>query len=83
MGFEYAHFARPELPGELAGVDLVNEATDQQLLSFLGDAQPPGDNTPPQWQAIADQSVVVNGEPFMDAGEHTGALPGRILRSTD
>ena len=27
--------------------------------------------------------TVVNGEVFMDHGEHTGALPGRILRSTD
>ncbi len=27
--------------------------------------------------------TVVNGEPFMESGEHTGALAGRILRSTD
>jgi hypothetical protein len=25
----------------------------------------------------------VNGAVFMEAGEHTGALAGRILRSTD
>ena len=37
-GFEYARFARPQVPTELAGVDLVDAATDQQLLSFLGDA---------------------------------------------
>ncbi|MEL6896295.1 MAG: hypothetical protein AAFP90_09350, partial [Planctomycetota bacterium] len=36
-GFEYARFARPELPEELEGLDLVNDATDEQLLSFLGD----------------------------------------------
>ena len=27
--------------------------------------------------------TVVNGEVFMDHGEHTGALAGRLLRSTD
>ncbi len=27
--------------------------------------------------------TIVNGEVFMDHGEHTGALPGRLLRSTD
>ena len=27
--------------------------------------------------------TVVNGQPFMEAGEHTGALSGRLLRSTD
>ena len=26
---------------------------------------------------------IVNGVPFMEAGEHTGALAGRLLRSTD
>jgi N-acyl-D-aspartate/D-glutamate deacylase len=27
--------------------------------------------------------TIVNGEVFMDHGEHTGTLPGRVLRSTD
>lgn len=27
--------------------------------------------------------TIVNGVPFMEQGEHTGATPGRILRSTD
>ncbi len=27
--------------------------------------------------------TIVNGQPFMDRGEHTGALSGRLLRSTD
>ena len=27
--------------------------------------------------------TIVNGVPFMEAGEHTGALAGRLLRSTD
>lgn len=29
------------------------------------------------------EHTIVNGEPFMESGEHTGALPGRVLRSTD
>ncbi len=27
--------------------------------------------------------TIVNGQPFLEAGEHTGALAGRLLRSTD
>jgi N-acyl-D-aspartate/D-glutamate deacylase len=27
--------------------------------------------------------TIVNGAPFLDHGEHTGALAGRLLRSTD
>ena len=27
--------------------------------------------------------TIVNGVPFMEHGEHTGALSGRLLRSTD
>ena len=27
--------------------------------------------------------TIVNGEPFLDHGEHTGSLTGRLLRSTD
>ncbi|MCA9039554.1 MAG: hypothetical protein KDA65_04325, partial [Planctomycetaceae bacterium] len=36
-GYEYAHFERPVLPAELEGVNLVTEASNLQLLSFLGD----------------------------------------------
>ncbi|QDU33248.1 hypothetical protein KS4_12930 [Poriferisphaera corsica] len=36
--YEYARFARVELPDELVGVDLVGDATDEQLLSFLGES---------------------------------------------
>lgn len=35
--YDYARFATPLVPPELAGVDLVTEATDEELLSFLGD----------------------------------------------
>ncbi|MCB1040279.1 MAG: D-aminoacylase, partial [Acidimicrobiales bacterium] len=27
--------------------------------------------------------TIVNGVPFLEGGEHTGAHPGRLLRSTD
>lgn len=37
VGFDYARFVTPEIPAELQGVDLVNDASAQQLLSFLGD----------------------------------------------
>ena len=34
-------------------------------------------------RAAGIDHTIVNGLPFMEAGEHTGALAGRILRSTD
>lgn len=54
-GFEYARFARPVVPAELASVDLVNAASDLQLLSFLGDVgvPDPGFDLP----TIGDQSM--------------------------
>jgi len=47
--FEYARYARPDVPTELDGVDFVGDATDDQLLSFLGgnvDSTPDGDPDP-------------------------------------
>ena len=38
-GFDFARFERPVLPAELEGVNLVTEASNLQLLSFLGDPQ--------------------------------------------
>ena len=37
-GFEFARYVRPQIPTELEGVDLLNGATDAQLLSFLGES---------------------------------------------
>ncbi len=34
-------------------------------------------------RATGIDHTIVNGVAFMDHGEHTGALPGRLLRSTD
>ena len=33
-------------------------------------------------RAVGFDKVIVNGEPLYDGGEHTGALPGGLLRST-
>ena len=46
-GYEYARYVRPQIPVELQGVNLANAATDEQLLSFLGDhANLPGNSNP-------------------------------------
>lgn len=34
-------------------------------------------------RALGIDHTIVNGRPFLEAGEHTGALAGRLLRSTD
>jgi N-acyl-D-amino-acid deacylase len=34
-------------------------------------------------RAVGIDHTIVNGQPFLEAGEHTGALAGRLLRSTD
>lgn len=61
-GFEYVRFERPDVPAALEGVDLVYAATDEQLLSFLGDGESEEEqhnfNTP----AIGDQNAVVDGD---------------------
>ncbi len=64
VGFEYARFARPQVPAELNGVDLVNAATDQQLLSFLGDADVTA-NTAPQIQPINNQTILLGSVPLL------------------
>ena len=57
-GFEYARYARPLVPAELTGVDLVNAASAEQLLSFLGDnlAESPADMSP-ILDLIIDQAI--------------------------
>ena len=34
-------------------------------------------------RATGIDHTIVNGQPFLESGEHTGALAGRLLRSTD
>jgi N-acyl-D-amino-acid deacylase len=43
----------------------------------------PGDAPRFVQRARGIDHTIVNGEPFMEAGEHTGALAGRILRSSN
>ncbi len=57
-GYEYARFARPEVPAALEGVDLVGAATDAQLLSFLGDT--------PNQPASIDSDVAAIDVRFID-----------------
>jgi N-acyl-D-aspartate/D-glutamate deacylase len=42
----------------------------------------PGDNPRFVQRAHGIEHTLVNGKPFMDHGEHTGALAGRLLRSS-
>ena len=59
--YDYARFARPEVPADLVGVDLVNAATEEQILSFLGDNA----NQP----AAAPDLVSVNVQFANEAGD--------------
>ena len=36
-GYEFVHFDRPEIPVALQGLDLRTQASDQEMLSFLGE----------------------------------------------
>lgn len=36
-GYEFVHFDRPEIPIALQGLDLRTQASDQEILSFLGE----------------------------------------------
>lgn len=70
-GFEYARFERPDVPDELSGVDLVTQATDAQLLSFLGAHVdlPAGSDTTPQDADLVRVELHVlddNGKPVSE-----------------
>eukprot|EP00913_Durusdinium_trenchii_P022824 g21428.t1 len=60
-GFEYVRFDRPEVPAELEGVDLINTATDEQLLSFLGDQESEGTEHDFNTPELDDQNGIVGG----------------------
>ncbi|MCA9037367.1 MAG: hypothetical protein KDA91_19660, partial [Planctomycetaceae bacterium] len=78
-GYEYARYVRPQIPLELVGVDLVNTATDQQLLSFLGDhANLPGTPGPDvlpnvSVTAVADSTLEQDGNIAAFQISRTGA----------
>tara|TARA_R110002072_G_scaffold13481_2_gene56860 strand:- start:52570 stop:55641 length:3072 start_codon:yes stop_codon:yes gene_type:complete len=63
-GFDYARYVSLSVPESLSGIDLLNDATDEQLLSFLG--APANlieavveENSAPTISEIADQAVLV------------------------
>lgn len=76
-GFDYARFAAPDVPEGLAGVDLVTEATDEQLLSFLGDHAnvPAGDTDPadPVEVPVIDHQSMIRSDDFLSI-----ALPDTV-----
>ncbi|MFP6765948.1 MAG: hypothetical protein VB858_20120, partial [Planctomycetaceae bacterium] len=56
-GFEHARFARPQVPAGVTADDLLNQASDEQLLSFLGDnAHPAGNGEVPIDPAVPGAS---------------------------
>lgn len=72
-GFEYARFARPDLPTELAGVDLVDGASDEQLLSFLGDEPVVDPDSDPQEPVVIGHQLMSRVDDLL-----TFELPGQI-----
>jgi hypothetical protein len=66
-GFEYARYVRPDVPDALSGINLLTQATDAQLLTFLGDASNIAEDDP-----VVDPPVttgVVTGTVFDDRND--------------
>ncbi len=78
-GYEYARYVRPQVPAELQSVDLLNEATDEQILSFLGaNANIPAVVDPP-----ADLPIVSINAATDSVGESNGNVAGfTVSRNT-
>lgn len=81
-GYEYARYFRPQVPAELQGVDLVNAATDEQLLSFLGaNANQPGGSSSGDLPVV---SVNAASSGFSESAGHvTGFLVTRTGPTDD
>lgn len=79
-GFDYARYVSLNVPESLDGVDLLNDATDEQLLSFLGDPanlieEVVEENSAPTISEIDDQAVLVGDEQLivdLGAGDADG-----------
>lgn len=70
------------VPGAFADVNVIDlERVGLPLPEIVRDF--PGGIPRFVQRAHGIDHTIVNGEPFMEAGEHTGALAGRVLRSTD
>jgi N-acyl-D-aspartate/D-glutamate deacylase len=69
-------------PGAFADVNVIDlDGLELQIPEIVRDF--PGGAPRFVQRARGVDCTVVNGAVFMEAGEHTGALAGRILRSTD
>jgi N-acyl-D-aspartate/D-glutamate deacylase len=69
-------------PGSFADVNVLDlDAITLPLPEIVHDF--PGGAPRFVQRATGIDHTIVNGVPFMEAGEHTGATPGRVLRSTD
>ncbi|NNE74542.1 MAG: amidohydrolase family protein [Acidimicrobiales bacterium] len=69
-------------PGSFADLNIIDiDALWLPLPEIVHDF--PGDSPRFVQKATGIDHTIVNGEPFMESGEHTGALAGRLLRSTD
>jgi len=69
-------------PGAFADVNVIDlDGLELQVPEIMRDF--PGGAPRFVQRARGVDCTVVNGAVFMEAGEHTGALAGRILRSTD
>ncbi len=69
-------------PGAFADVNVIDlEALSLPVPRIVRDF--PGGAPRYVQGATGIEHTIVNGEPFMERGEHTGALAGRVLRSTD
>jgi hypothetical protein len=82
--FEYARYARPRVPTELAGRDLTNPAqvSDAALLSFLGsNANTPGGARQPASLAVA--RGVGEGQVVLDISGLERDRSYRLLRTFD
>ncbi len=79
-GFDYARYVSLNVPESLNGVDLLNDATDEQLLSFLGDPanlieEVVEENLAPTISEIDNQAVLVGEEQLivdLGAGDADG-----------
>ena len=69
-GFDYARYVSLNVPESLDGVDLLNDATDEQLLSFLGNPanlmeEVVEENSAPTISEIDNQAVLVGEEQLL------------------
>lgn len=83
LGLEEAVAKMTRIPAERFGLTdrgVIKEQACADLVVF--DPQTVADEATfldPRRQSVGIKHVIVNGVPVVDAGEHTGALPGRVV----